>query len=693
MPMPSTHQRGISESMNPTQQKARGMGSDRRHERTYSTPAPPPAPVQRSRAVPPVAPARGGQPYSPKVFTGNHPPKNSKPAPSRHSQPPPPPAPSRLPARPKPSPPPLSRQQVRPPSPPPSPVMSFAAPLPGRFPPNKPPQPPRPPQASAPTPPQPPFPGAFPKTPKEKPSPPPPAPVYPPAPRERPPPDAPKKRVLPPQFPLTPKERTFPAPFAHVSNHPRDLFPQPQMKFPEPLVLPADPLIQEFAGQPWGAEDLSGGRFLHPSSPYFQSRAPPPDLSFPPYPLFPAFPPRSDPPPPPPPHASSHAKAAPSRHHDRPSPKAPTFPSPAEHPRPHDVKGKGVAAGPPPTPPKPKPREVSTAPTPPASVRPPKQPTPVASSSKLTPTSSSKVFIALSNDTSEDDAASSGTKNQCNGTTGSGKRCTRIIVDPKGSPKRGQSPSPQTADGAGALDFLDGLLKWSEGDVIGSRNADGVTVPRFCFQHGKQAMAESGCFVNGKGGRGEWIEFEDWIRQDLPRATKILLRHEMARPVSEKDETGYIYVHEMVENKGQRNSPTTFLKLGRSVRPVARLSQWRTQCPSRSPIVRDIFPRSSSRGLSGAGVSGALHFAERGCRHHHRWERFILIEVAGRAAMEAEETGSPGGASPSEKGKGKKCADCDRVHVELFEVGARAYEEWVREVVERWMRWCGDVLE
>lgn len=92
-------------------------------------------------------------------------------------------------------------------------------------------------------------------------------------------------------------------------------------------------------------------------------------------------------------------------------------------------------------------------------------------------------------------------------------------------------------------------------------------------------------------------------------------------------------------------------------------------------------------------MSGALRFAERGCRHHHRWERLILIEVAGRAAMEAEETGSPGGESPSEKGKGKKCADCDRVHVELFEVGARAYEEWVREVVERWMRWCGDVLE
>ena len=30
-------------------------------------------------------------------------------------------------------------------------------------------------------------------------------------------------------------------------------------------------------------------------------------------------------------------------------------------------------------------------------------------------------------------------------------------------------------------------------------------VPRFCFQHAKQAMGERGCFV---GSRGVWVEFD-----------------------------------------------------------------------------------------------------------------------------------------------------------------------------------------
>lgn len=65
----------------------------------------------------------------------------------------------------------------------------------------------------------------------------------------------------------------------------------------------------------------------------------------------------------------------------------------------------------------------------------------------------------------------------------------------------------------------------------------------------------------------------------------------------------------------------------------------------------------------------------------------MLIEVAGRAGMEAEER---------RRGVGSKekpvCEDCGKVHVELFEVGEGAYEDWVREVVERWGRWCCDVL-
>lgn len=199
----------------------------------------------------------------------------------------------------------------------------------------------------------------------------------------------------------------------------------------------------------------------------------------------------------------------------------------------------------------------------------------------------------------------------------------------------------------------------------------------------------------------------DWILPDLPTATKILLRLEMARPVSDKDEEGFIYCHEMVEKRLPTSHShssfsfrliafyintlilkpdlavprTTFLKLGRSIKPVSRLSQWRSQCPSREPVVRDIFPRASGAS-SGSRVSGALRIAEKGVPNHHRWERLMLIEVAGRAGMEADGRGKSSGKPTN------FCGDCGKKHVELFEVYEGAWEDWVREVVERWMRWC-----
>lgn len=83
-------------------------------------------------------------------------------------------------------------------------------------------------------------------------------------------------------------------------------------------------------------------------------------------------------------------------------------------------------------------------------------------------------------------------------------------------------------------------------------------------------------------------------------------------------------------------------------------------------------------------MSGALRVAQQGLPHHHRWERLVLIEVAGRAEVEL---GSQG-----EDGERKACADCGRKHLELFEVPVGAFDEWVAEVVERWGRWVGDVL-
>lgn len=80
--------------------------------------------------------------------------------------------------------------------------------------------------------------------------------------------------------------------------------------------------------------------------------------------------------------------------------------------------------------------------------------------------------------------------------------------------------------------------------------------------------------------------------------------------------------------------------------------------------------------------------SERGVKYHHRWERLVLIEVRGRAGIEADLRSL----SVGRQRERKVCGDCQRVHFELFEVGEGAYEIWVREVVQRWMKWCGVVL-
>ena len=158
-------------------------------------------------------------------------------------------------------------------------------------------------------------------------------------------------------------------------------------------------------------------------------------------------------------------------------------------------------------------------------------------------------------------------------------------------------------------------------------------------------------------------------------------------------------------------SPTTFIKLGRSIRPVARLNQWKSQCRSREasrstslsaepvrlmwllfqPIVRDIFPLHSSHPLkpaqtvsgllnqSPSRLHGALAFAERGAPNHHRWERLCLIELAGVAALQAYKRQELDSAR-------QKCSDCGKVHVELFLVDRGSYEREIIDLVLRWQR-------
>ncbi|GAA6026207.1 hypothetical protein JCM10207_005546, partial [Rhodosporidiobolus poonsookiae] len=205
-----------------------------------------------------------------------------------------------------------------------------------------------------------------------------------------------------------------------------------------------------------------------------------------------------------------------------------------------------------------------------------------------------------------------------------------------------------------------------------------------------------------------------WIPASLPLAVQASLRSLMGARVSDKDTEGYLYLHELVAHSPSPAPPpasaaasdgAALIKLGRALRPVQRLSQWRASCPSHRIVVRDVLPRSpasSSSSSSSAptrvggtvqGVDLRLVLADRGTPNHHRWERLCLVELSGRALP------SPSPALPDAR---EACADCGARHVERFwvprgavtgEWDAEGAEQWdVREVMQRWERWCRDVL-
>ncbi|KPV76675.1 uncharacterized protein RHOBADRAFT_43020 [Rhodotorula graminis WP1] len=256
---------------------------------------------------------------------------------------------------------------------------------------------------------------------------------------------------------------------------------------------------------------------------------------------------------------------------------------------------------------------------------------------------------------------------QCAALTARSTRCTRLVRSAAGS-----ALEPEHA--------LEGYVE--------------EHVPAYCAQHARGKLVESGCFVRTRrtsgeaapGGAERWVRYVDWIPEDLPDETKALLRHYMALAVSHRDCHGFLYVHELVP-KGSSPSldygSPALIKLGRSLRPIARLSQWRASCPSSEPIVRLFAPALPD---VGAPVGEP---PPTGVRNHHRWERLCLVELAGRAAAAA--TLAPAARTP--------CADCGRTHVECFLLPRACVVDggwdelgWsVRETVERWARWCNDL--
>ncbi|CAH7690089.1 hypothetical protein PPACK8108_LOCUS25328 [Phakopsora pachyrhizi] len=138
------------------------------------------------------------------------------------------------------------------------------------------------------------------------------------------------------------------------------------------------------------------------------------------------------------------------------------------------------------------------------------------------------------------------------------------------------------------------------------------------------------------------------------------------------------------------------MKIGRSKNPVIRHSQWSSQCPSKSPIIRGIFPDGTSEedGSDNRRVylNGTIGISEPGIRFHERWEKVCLIELAAWSDLQKSNRSNyqPSSDSPRPQHTPRRnaCKDCGKVHCEIFEFDQGSYERLVRPTILKWEKWC-----
>jgi hypothetical protein len=198
-----------------------------------------------------------------------------------------------------------------------------------------------------------------------------------------------------------------------------------------------------------------------------------------------------------------------------------------------------------------------------------------------------------------------------------------------------------------------------------------------------------------------------------PQTTALLLT-ELAKPISDADEEGYIYIfwvtpqsanatenlpqREIASNllpsphsrrtsdalraakgvdprsRGSGSQPGTIrLKIGRTSNVHRRLNEWSKQCSHNLTLVRYYPYTASSPSPSPARTPGSNASHEHGRRapHVHRVERLIHIELADQRV----------------KGQGP-CTECGKGHREWFEFEAtKEALRLVDECVRRWVSW------
>ncbi|KAL8376863.1 hypothetical protein RB595_007815 [Gaeumannomyces hyphopodioides] len=242
---------------------------------------------------------------------------------------------------------------------------------------------------------------------------------------------------------------------------------------------------------------------------------------------------------------------------------------------------------------------------------------------------------------------------------------------------------------------------------------------------GKHLSASSPSHGSGSGrkrhsssasAQSHTAEYMSLILPSTDPQTASQLLAELAKPVSQTDDAGYIYMFWLTPDKGGANAPpptdaarsllappsssrqrrpsdvmapfaagsgtrsspgkggssggkkTILLKIGRANNVQRRLNEWSRQCEYNVSLIRyyPYVPSSSPSGSPGAAVPRKMP-------HSHKVERLVHIELAGMGLRVADR---------------EKCSSCGREHREWFEVEAsRAGVEVVDEVIRRWATW------
>ena len=275
--------------------------------------------------------------------------------------------------------------------------------------------------------------------------------------------------------------------------------------------------------------------------------------------------------------------------------------------------------------------------------------------------------------------------------------CFKIPIDEVSPPPR---PKPQVLQPAN--------LGASSGRTSGQYLAPTSSRPRPSLSGQSQASGPSSRHSSTNSGASQTARYMSLIPASASPQTASLLLSELAKPVSQLDEPGYIYMFWLTPEDlpsaptdaardllapparpgaggrrpsdviasyagASRGSPVgggrgprkLLLKIGRATNVQRRLNEWQRQCGYDLSLIR-YYPYVS------AGATG-LPATPRKMPHSHKVERLIHIELAGAGLRVADR---------------EKCASCGREHREWFEVAAtREGVQAVDELVRRWVDW------